>query len=137
MQPYPPPEILCTSLEKVILDGKLFCPPTMKAVQFLSQLPQPPEAEGIEKAVEELVELKVLNPDESLTPMGETIAHFSTHPRVSIALVYAAFLRCLGPVLGIASFLSTNKDPFRYALDDKLHVRQVREELQLSDYCLF
>jgi ATP-dependent RNA helicase DHX30 len=125
MEAFATPEILRMPLEKVILDGKLFCPAATKAADFLSQLPQPPVAEGIEKAIEELIELKVLNKDETLTPLGESIAHFSTHPRLSIAMVYAALLRCLNPVLSIASFLSTNRDPFMNRLDNKSNIKEV------------
>lgn len=127
MESFPVPEILRTCLEKVILDGKLFCQPSVKAVDFLSQLPQPPELEAAEAAVNELIALRVLNDDESLTPMGERIAHFTTHPRVSIALVYAVFLRCFNPVLSIASALSTNRDPFINRLENKSFVRSVKE----------
>ncbi|OQV15950.1 putative ATP-dependent RNA helicase DHX30 [Hypsibius exemplaris] len=127
MDSFATPEVLRMPLEKVILDGKLFCPATVKAADFLSQLPQAPVSSGIAKAIEELIELKVLNKDETLTPLGESITHFSTHPRLSIALVYATLLRCLSPVLTIASFLSTNRDPFVNRLDNKSYVKEVKE----------
>ncbi|XP_055351623.1 ATP-dependent RNA helicase DHX30-like [Paramacrobiotus metropolitanus] len=127
MEPFPEPEIRRTALEKVILDGKLFCQPTTRAKDFLSQLPEPPELEGIEAAVDELIELRILNSDESLTVMGERAAHFTTHPRLSIALVYAALLRCLNPVLSIASFLTTNRDPFVGRLDNKAQIKSLKE----------
>ena len=85
------------------------------------------EIEGIKSAVEELTELRILNPDESLTVLGEKVSQFTTHPRLSIALVYSVFLRCLSPLLSIASALSTNRHPVMNRLEDKGYVKKVKQ----------
>lgn len=66
-----------------------------KALDFLSQMPEPPLSETVTLAVLELNRLGALDENEMLTPLGRRIAMFTTHPKLSKALVHAAIFRYL------------------------------------------
>ena len=62
-------------------------------MDFLSEMPEPPSAAAVAQAVNELSQLGALDENERLTPLGIRIALFSTHPKLSKALVHAAIFK--------------------------------------------
>lgn len=58
-------------------------------------MPEPPPPEAVVQAVYELIHLGALDENEMLTPLGRRIAMFTTHPKLSKALVHAAIFRYL------------------------------------------
>jgi ATP-dependent RNA helicase DHX30 len=58
-------------------------------------MPEPPSHEAVTQAVDELIHLGALDENEMLTPLGRRIAMFTTHPKLSKALVHAAIFRYL------------------------------------------
>ncbi|XP_022239552.1 putative ATP-dependent RNA helicase DHX30 [Limulus polyphemus] len=127
LREFPIAEILRVPLEKTVLDCKFYCP-RAKSEDFLSQALECPSTENISHAVAALEELGVLNEDEELTPLGRRIAHFTTHPRLSKALVYSTILRCVDTVLTIAALLSSTRDPFLTNLENKAVIREVKKK---------
>lgn len=91
LDPYPVPEVLRVSLEKTVLDCKIYS--DEKPHEFLGSMPQPPRETSVKKAVLDLQVLGALNSDENLTHLGRRIAHFSVHPKLSKAMVYATIFR--------------------------------------------
>lgn len=59
----------------------------------MSKALQPPVTSAIQIGINELQLLGVLDENENLTDLGKIIVNFSTHPRLSVALVYSTFLR--------------------------------------------
>lgn len=59
----------------------------------MSKALQPPVTNAIQSGINELQFLGVLDENENLTDLGKIIVSFSTHPRLSVALVYSTFLR--------------------------------------------
>ena len=88
---YPIPEVLRVSLEKVVLDGKIYSNET--AEEFLGSMPQPPRITSVKKAVSDLQILGALDLDENLTDLGKRIALFAIHPKLSKALVYSTIFQ--------------------------------------------
>lgn len=58
-------------------------------------MPEPPLPETVAQAVLELIRLGALDENEMLTALGRRIATFTTHPKLSKALVHAAIFRYL------------------------------------------
>jgi ATP-dependent RNA helicase DHX30 len=58
-------------------------------------MPEPPLPETVALAVLDLILLGALDENEMLTPLGRRIAMFTTHPKLSKALVHAAIFRYL------------------------------------------
>lgn len=65
----------------------------MKAADFLSQMPEPPSWEAVQQALIDLVKIGALDARENLTSLGRKIAHFTTHPKLSKALVHACIFK--------------------------------------------
>lgn len=66
---------------------------TETAKDFLSCLLEPPSSTAIRKAVNYLVDLGVINEDESLTALGRRIVLFPIHPKFGKALVYSSIFK--------------------------------------------
>ncbi|GFR29669.1 ATP-dependent RNA helicase DHX30 [Trichonephila clavata] len=127
MDDYPVPELLRMPLESVILDCKLYHPHS-KAEDFLSTAIQPPSQTSLHAGVNELQMSGVLDENENLTELGKVIVNFPTHPRLSIALVYASFLGCLDPILTVCSILTLGKEPFINTLEEKSTVKFIKQQ---------
>nr|CAD7426187.1 unnamed protein product [Timema monikensis] len=131
MEEFPIPEVLRVSLEKAVMDCKAFNDKE-KAEAFMSEMPDPPLTEAVKSAVNELVELGVLDADENLTSLGKRIASFSSHPKISKALVYSTIFSCVSPVLTVGTILSGDADLFQGSLLDKERVRKSKSRLHTS-----
>lgn len=81
----------------------------MKVVEFLNRALEPPTPAAIENAIGELQNIGVLDESEQLTVLGYRLVCFSSHPRLSKALVYAALFRCLIPVASIVAGLNSSR----------------------------
>lgn len=88
---YPIPEVLRMSLEKTVLDAKIYS--SQKAEDFFANMPQPPRISALRKAVNDLQTLGALDNHEDLTDLGKRIALFAIHPRLSKAMVYSAIFQ--------------------------------------------
>ena len=119
------PEILRTSLTKIVLDSKVYSN-NMNAVEFLSKLPCPPELSAIETAVDELKELELLDEDENVTPLGRTLSEFQLEPKLSKALVNSVVFQCVTPVTDIITLFSSETEIFAMALMDKENIRKMK-----------
>jgi len=58
-------------------------------------MPESPLPETVALAVLELIRFGALDENEMLTPLGRRIAMFTTHPKLSRALVHSAIFRYL------------------------------------------
>ncbi|EFN64291.1 Putative ATP-dependent RNA helicase DHX30 [Camponotus floridanus] len=121
LEPHPIPQVLCNPLEKVVLDTKTYTNET--AENFLSNLLEPPKPVSIRKAVENLINLGVLDDEENLTALGRRIALFPTHPKFSKALVYSSIFNCIHPIVTITSVFSGESNLFYGVLDHKSEIR--------------
>lgn len=122
LMPHPLPQVLCSPLEKVVLDTKSYT--NEKAEQFLSGLLQPPNPVAIQKAVNNLIDLGVLDDEENLTALGKRIILFPLHPKFSKALVYSSIFNCIHPIITIAGVFSGENNLFYGVLDHKSEIRE-------------
>lgn len=119
------PEILRTSLTKIVLDSKVFSN-NMGALEFFNELPSPPDTSSVSRAVEELRELGLLDGNEDLTPLGRILADFQLEPRLSRALVNAVVFQCVTPVVDVVTLFGTDTGIFSTSLVDKEGVRAAK-----------
>lgn len=90
-EPHPVAQVLCSSLEKLVLDSKTYT--DEKAEKFLAGFLEPPSRTAIRNAVSYLINLGVMDAKENLTALGRRMALFPTHPKFSKALVYSAIFK--------------------------------------------
>lgn len=125
------PEILRTSLTKILLDSKVYSN-NMSAIDFHKQLICPPANSAIEKALEELKELELLDENENLTPLGRVLSDFQLPPKLSKAMVNSVIFKCVAPVIDIATLYSFDSALFSNSLMDKEQVRSVMSKFSKS-----
>ncbi|XP_015607634.1 putative ATP-dependent RNA helicase DHX30 isoform X2 [Cephus cinctus] len=123
---FPLPEVMRISLEKTVLDCKTYS--NEKAIDFLAKMPQPPSASAIERAVSDLRKLGALDENETLTALGKRISLFTTHPKLSKAMVYSSIFHCTSPIVSVASILSYDSELFVGALNNKSDIRSIKQK---------
>jgi ATP-dependent RNA helicase DHX30 len=121
------PEILKTSLTKILLNSKVYSN-NMDALQFMSQLPSPPEKNSTRRAVRELKDLQLLDEKENLTALGRTLANFQLEPKLAKVLVNAVVYKCVTPVVDIVTIFSADTELFSTGLVDKQTVKQIKSQ---------
>ncbi|XP_076292712.1 ATP-dependent DNA/RNA helicase DHX36 isoform X2 [Lasioglossum baleicum] len=127
---YPLPEMLITRLEEVILRIKIL---QLGDVQsFLCHVMDPPSSAAIELSLKLLRQLKALDDQENLTPLGYHLAQLPLDPRTGKMIIWAALFSCVEPVFAIAASLSF-KDAFYCPLEDEATARLRKLELGLNE----
>lgn len=124
---YSLPEILRTSLTKIVLDSKVFSN-NMNAVEFMSKLPTPPETNATLRAVDELKDLEMLNRNENLTSLGTTCAYFQLEPKFSKALINAVIFKCVTPIVDIVTLFSADSEFFTSGLSRKEEIKKMKQQ---------
>lgn len=119
------PEILKTSLTKIVLNSKVYSN-NMDALEFMSQLPTPPDKNTTRRAVRELKDLQLLDENENLTSLGKVLANFQLEPKLAKVLVNAVVYKCVTPVVDIVTIFSSNTELFSTGLVDKDTVKQIK-----------
>ncbi|CAH1163616.1 unnamed protein product [Phaedon cochleariae] len=124
-QEYSLPEMMRTSLTKIVLDSKVFSN-NMNALEFMGKLPTPPEKNAIKAAVEELTDLALLDEEEKLTSLGETLADFQLEPKLGKAMVNAVIFKCVTPIVDIVTLFSADSELFVSGLMAKDEAKSVK-----------
>ncbi|KAL6607673.1 P-loop containing nucleoside triphosphate hydrolase protein [Neocallimastix sp. 'constans'] len=134
------PEILRTPLDQLCLQIKAMG--INDVVDFLLKAIDPPAFANIDMSIKNLKEIKALDSNEKLTPMGY---HMSTIPadlRIGKTLLYGCILQCIDPILTICSALSC-KSPFVMPIDHREEVELIKKKFDieksdlLTDYNAF
>jgi ATP-dependent RNA helicase DHX57 len=114
LAPQTTPEIMRTPLEGLCLQTKLLRLGGIEA--FMAGLLDPPPASALRAALANLVELgaleRVHGADYELTPLGAHVASLPLECGLAKALIFAAMLRCVDPVLTVVAALA-ERSPFR------------------------
>lgn len=113
MQKYQTAEILRCPLEELCLHTKLLAPITSSIADFLSKAVEPPPQLVIKNAVNVLKQMDALDKFEDLTDLGCHLAELPVPPHCGKMVLMSTILKCLDPILTIASFLSY-KEPCEY-----------------------
>ncbi|KAJ8932610.1 hypothetical protein NQ318_022949 [Aromia moschata] len=131
---YSLPEIMRTSLTKIVLDSKVYSN-NMNALEFSRQLPTCPEENAVIKAVDELVDLELLDDKENLTTLGKTVANFQLEPKLSKAMINSVIFKCVTPIVDIVTLFSAETELFVSGLMDKGEVKHVKGQFsKTSDH---
>lgn len=129
------PELLRSDLQEVCLDIKnqgLSIP----IREFLSEAIEPPAEASVDNAIKNLVSLRALNNDESLTPLGKLLSQLPVYPSLGKMIVLGIVFRCLDPMLIIGSSFS-ERDIFATPIDLKKQARERKHNFcrnTLSDH---
>nr|CAI5869381.1 unnamed protein product [Callosobruchus analis] len=126
---YSIPEIMRTSLTKIVLDSKVYSN-NVNALEFMKRLPTPPEESATLRAVEDLKDLELLDENENLTPLGKTLADFQLEPSFSKAMVNAVIFKCVTPVVDIVTLFSSETELFASGLMNKESIKSTK-----TDFC--
>lgn len=106
MEPYPVPDISKMNLQEVILKIKL--DNLGKAKDILTECITPIPEELINKTVQYLQMVNVLDADENLTIVGRKLLNLTMDPAKSKMIYLGAIFSCLEPILTIAAHLIKN-----------------------------
>jgi hypothetical protein len=105
--------------------------------RFLNKALDPPSADAIENALQELRQIGAIDEEEELLPLGYHLAALPVNARLAKLLIFGCVLRCIEPVLSIAATLG-GRSPFRNMqnVDDEDEREEVaRNRAKLSANC--
>lgn len=128
---YTDPEILRTSLTKIVLDSKVYNN-NMDALEFMSELPSPPQKDVTRRAVRELKDLELLDDNEKLTSLGRTLANFQLEPKLAKVLVNSVVYKCVTPIVDIITLFSADTELFASGFIDKERVKHIKSQFSKS-----
>ncbi|KAJ6006534.1 hypothetical protein N7451_004478 [Penicillium sp. IBT 35674x] len=123
------PEIQRTNLNGVILMLKSLGIDQLLDFDFMD----PPPAETIIRALEQLYALGALNDRGDLTKVGRQMAEFPTDPMLAKAILAAGQYGCVEEVLSIVSMLSEASALFFRPKDKKIHADSARNRFTIKD----
>lgn len=123
------PEIQRTNLSSVILMLKSLGIDQLLEFDFMD----PPPAETIIRALEQLYALGALNDRGELTKIGRQMAEFPTDPMLAKAILAADSHGCVEEVLSIVSMLGEGSALFFRPKDKKIHADSARNRFTVKD----
>jgi pre-mRNA-splicing factor ATP-dependent RNA helicase DHX16 len=123
------PEIQRTNLSGVILMLKSLGIDQLLEFDFMD----PPPAETIIRALEQLYALGSLNDRGELTKVGRQMAEFPTDPMLAKAILAADKYGCVDEVLSIVSMLGEASALFFRPKDKKIHADSARNRFTIKD----
>ncbi|KAL3455491.1 P-loop containing nucleoside triphosphate hydrolase protein [Aspergillus heterothallicus] len=123
------PEIQRTNLNSVILMLKSLGIDQLLEFDFMD----PPPAETIIRALEQLYALGALNDRGELTKIGRQMAEFPTDPMLAKAILAADKYGCVEEVLSIVSMLGEASALFFRPKDKKIHADSARNRFTIKD----
>ncbi|GIJ98913.1 hypothetical protein Aspvir_001035 [Aspergillus viridinutans] len=123
------PEIQRTNLSSVILMLKSLGIDQLLDFDFMD----PPPAETIIRALEQLYALGALNDRGELTKIGRQMAEFPTDPMLAKAILAADKYGCVEEVLSIVSMLGEASALFFRPKDKKIHADSARNRFTVKD----
>nr|VZI51167.1 unnamed protein product [Spirometra erinaceieuropaei] len=110
LEPHATPEILRTPLHELALMIKLIRLGDVSA--FLKKAIQPPPLDAVIEAEYTLREMKALDQNDELTPLGQILARLPLEPRLGRMLVFACAFGLGGAMALLAAHASLGSDPF-------------------------
>ena len=112
------PEVQRTNLSNVVLQLKSLGINDLLHFDFMD----PPPAETLIRALEQLYALGGLNDKGELTRLGRRMAEFPTDPQLSKMLISSERYECTEECLSICAMLDVGSSVFMRAKDKKVHV---------------
>ncbi|KAI9836801.1 MAG: hypothetical protein M1819_000966 [Sarea resinae] len=123
------PEIQRTNLNSVVLLLKSLGINDLIDFDFMD----PPPAETLIRALEQLYALGALNDRGELTKVGRQMAEFPTDPMLAKSILAADKLGCVEEVLSIVSMLAESSSLFYRPKDKKIHADSARARFTIKD----
>lgn len=123
------PEIQRTNLSSVVLTLKSLGIDDLLDFDFMD----PPPAETLIRALEQLYALGSLNDHGELTKVGRQMAEFPTDPMLAKAILAADKYQCVEEVLSIIAMLGEASALFYRPKDKKIHADSARARFTVKD----
>ena len=118
LQEYLKPEICRTPLHEIALTIKLLRLGSI--ADFLSKAVEPPPIDKVIESEVLLREMRALNDQSELTPLGKILARLPIDPKVGKIMVASTIFGCADSMITITANLSTSPDPFDTTIPGKL-----------------
>lgn len=119
-------EIKRVDLSNVVMHIKALNLSGMEVEDVLAATIEPPAADRVHAAMEDLARIGALDHAKNLTSLGRVLQHLPLEVSIGKMCLYGAFFRCLDPALTLAAIL-TNRDPFMAPMHLKKEANEIRE----------
>ena len=79
---------------------------------IFAQMPEPPTAEAVSRALVSLQEAGAMDPDNALTPLGRHLANLPVDISAGKLLIHGIVMGCTRHALTLAAFMGSDRSPF-------------------------
>lgn len=104
-------EMKRSDLSNVVMHVKALDFPNMELEEVLAATIEPPEAERVSAAIQNLTMVGALDSKKQLTSLGRVLLQLPVEAQMGRLVLFGSFFRCLDQALTLAAIL-TNRDPF-------------------------
>jgi small subunit ribosomal protein S24e len=111
LHPYQMVEMKRVDLSNVVMHVKALNFPGMAVEDVLAATIEPPAAQRVAAAMENLKMVGALDQEKNLTPLGRVLLQLPVEVNMGRMVLLGSFFRCLDHALTLAALL-TNRDPF-------------------------
>jgi ATP-dependent RNA helicase DHX29 len=124
------PEMLRLSLQDLAIRVKMCGLGGIE--ESLGQAMDPPSAKNIRRAIDALIDVRALTPDEDLTPLGQQLARLPLDVFLGKLILLGSIFKCLDATITIAAILSS-KSPFSAPFGSRAQADTIRLGFKRGD----
>ncbi|WFD33577.1 RNA helicase [Malassezia cuniculi] len=139
LEDHPVPEMLRLSLQELALKLKVMRIRVGDTIEdALARALDPPLPVNIQRAVNSLIEVDALTPNQEITPLGRHLCHMPLDVHLGKFLLISVLFRCVDAALTIAAVLSS-KSPFVAPMGQERRAQAAKAALMQagSDFCTY
>ena len=126
------PELLRSDLQETSLDVK--AQNFNESVQsFLAQAIEPPSAQAVGAAVQNLVDIEAFTANEGLTPLGRVLSRLPVHPSLGKMIILGVIFRCLDPMITLGASV-TERSLFSAPIGMRAEAKRAHKTYGANEY---
>lgn len=133
LSPHQLVEMQRTDLTNVVMHVKALDFPGMAVEEVLAATIEPPKAERIAAAMEDLRVVGALDEHQNLTSLGRVLLQLPIEVGIGRMVLFGSFFRCLDQAVSLAAIM-TNRDPFVTPVLVKAQAQAVKDGWTPNEY---
>lgn len=133
LHPYQTVEMKRVDLSNVVMHVKALNFPGMAVEDVLAATIEPPAADRVAAAMQDLKMVGALDEDKNLTSLGRVLLQLPVETQMGRLVLFGSFFRCLDSALTLAAIL-TNRDPFLSPMHLKAEAQAIKNSWSPPDF---
>lgn len=133
LHPYQTVEMKRVDLSNIVMHVKALNFPGMTVEEVLAATIEPPAAERVAAAMNDLKMVGALDAQQNLTSLGRVLLQLPIEVQMGRLVLFGSFFKCLDQALTLAAIL-TNRDPFVSPMHLKVEAARIKNSWTSTDF---